>query len=334
MPSRAGSLGIDSHTRQSALFLVEVGSGTLTLWGQGMDLRDRNAERYNEDGYDDERAPNTGVRRRRVWAAVVVAVALAAVAGGVALAGTMGFGKPGPAAASTAAVVTPTASAGISTTTAPTAAPSASATSPAANASVPATGAAAAGEWKTFTTADSRASFEYPAAWRVSPTPGASAYAGNSVDVADEAGVVVASLTFGPSGGLGGACQGAVPYTVLDAVEVDLPYQATKGSVTPRFVFRALQEADHVSATYGLTNSVAGQNGTTCMFYNVVTTLADPPMYSFADQFSVRAGETQQDPARKGVKSFPSMDAARAYMQTPEYLNAKRMITSLKFTAG
>jgi len=270
-----------------------------------------------------------------VWAAAVVVLALAAVAGGVALAGTMGSGKPVPAAASTAAVGSPTASAGLSTTTtAPTAAPSVPATPPAVNASDPATAAAAAADWKTFTSADSRASFEYPAVWRVSPTPGSSAYAGTALDVADEAGVVVASLTFGPAGGLGGACQGAVPYTVLDTVEVNLPYQASKGSVTPRFVFRALQEADHVTASYGLTNSPAGQNGTTCMFYNVVTGPADPPSYSFADAFQVRVGDTQQTPARKGVKTFSSMDAARAYMQTPEYLNAKRMITSLKITAG
>ena len=37
---------------------------------------------------------------------------------------------------------------------------------------------------------------------------------------------------------------------------------------------------------------------------------------------------------RKGAKTFPSLDAARAYMQTPEYLNAKRMITSLKINEG
>ena len=142
--------------------------------------------------------------------------------------------------------------------------------------------------------------------------------------------MVVASLHVGPSGGLGGACQGAVPYTVLDSVEVNLPHQPAKGSVTPRFAFRALQEPDRVTASFGLTDTPAGQNGTTCMFYNVVTGPPEWPLYSFADAFEVRPGDTEDDPKRKGAKTFPSMDAARAYMQTPEYLNAKRMITSLK----
>jgi hypothetical protein len=154
------------------------------------------------------------------------------------------------------------------------------------------------------------------------------------VDVSDEAAVVVASLHLGPAGGLGGACQGSVPYTVLDSVEVDLPYQPSKGSVTPRFAFRALQEADRVTASYGLTSTPAGQGGTTCMFYNVVNGPAETPMYTFADAFQVRAGDPEEIPGRKGAKAFPSMDAARAYMETSEYLNAKRMISSLKISAG
>ena len=146
--------------------------------------------------------------------------------------------------------------------------------------------------------------------------------------------MVVASLHFGPSGGIGGACQGAVPYTVLDSAEVDLPHQPAKGSVTPRFAFRALQEKDRVTASFGLTDTPAGQNGTTCMFYNVVTGPPESPLFSFADAFQVRAGGSEDDPTHKGAKTFPSLDAARAYMQTPEYLNAKRMITSLKINEG
>ena len=57
-------------------------------------------------------------------------------------------------------------------------------------------------------------------------------------------------------------------------------------------------------------------------------------MYSFADAFQVRAGDPEEIPGRKGAKAFPSMDAARAYMATSEYLNAKRMISSLKINAG
>lgn len=297
----------------------------------------RNDDIFGGDPSDDAAPAGAGTRRRWPWVAAVVALALAAVAGGVAVAGTLRPADQTPAAVATTASVTPTASAAESTTPSPTAtteesvSPSASAT-PAPSAS--GTAAPSAGAWRTFTSADGKISFDYPAAWSVSAPAGAAGSGAVDVDVADEAAVVVASLHFGPAGGLGGACQGAVPYTVLDVVEVDLPYQPAKGSVTPRFAFRALQEADHVTASYGLTSTLAGQNGTTCMFYNVVNGPAESPLYSFADAFQVNTGGTEQVPNRKGAKTFPSMDAARAYMQTPEYLNAKRMITSLKVNAG
>jgi hypothetical protein len=117
---------------------------------------------------------------------------------------------------------------------------------------------------------------------------------------------------------------------VLDSVEVDLPHQPAKGSVTPRFAFRALQEPGQVVASFGLTDTPAGQNGTTCMFYNVVTGPPEWPLFSFADTFELGVGNPEGDARHKGAKTFPSLDAARAYMKTPEYLNAKRMITSLK----
>ncbi|MCX6500429.1 MAG: hypothetical protein NTU93_16790 [Arthrobacter sp.] len=282
-----------------------------------------------KDAYDDEPAKGARARRRWPWAVGAVALVAAAFAGGVAVAGNMGSADP--AASSTAGVVAPTASAVPTTTPSPTVATSASVPS------VPPTTSAAtappAASWQTFTSPDGKVSFEHPAAWKVVPPEGAGSDAVD-VDVSDEAGMVVASLHAGPSGGIGGACQGPVPYTVLDSVEVDIPYQPTKGSVTPRFTFRALQEADRVTASYGLTSFAAGQNGTTCMFYNVVNGPTWSPLFSFADTFQVNAGGTEQVPNRKGAKTFPSMDAARAYMQTAEYLNAKRMITSVKVTAG
>lgn len=287
------------------------------------------------DLYQDEwPQKNAAPRRRWPWAAAVVALAVAAVAGG-AVAGTMGSAAP---ARSTAEVMAPSASAATTTTTPSPSAATSSAVKPSASAapatSDPATPAPAPGAWRTFTSADGKASFDYPGSWSVSTPAGAAGSGDVDVDVADESGVVVASLHLGPYGGLGGACQGAVPYTVLDSVEVDLPYEPSKGSVTPRFAFRALQETDRVTASYGLTSTPAGQGGTTCMFYNMVNGPAETPPYTFADAFQVRAGDPEEIPGRKGAKAFPSMDAARAYMETSEYLNAKRMITSLKITAG
>jgi hypothetical protein len=305
-----------------------------------------NANNYDLPGGDpsgDEPSPHSGARRRWPWAAALVALALAAVAGGVAVAGNMGSANPAPAAASTASALAPSESAAPTTSivaTSASASPTAESPSPSASASTsatadPTTPAPSAGAWRTFTSANAKISFDYPAAWRASEAAaGAPGYEGIAVDVADEAGVMVASLNFGPSGGIGGACQGEVPYTVLDSVEVSLPHQPAKGSVTPRFAFRALQEADHVTASFGLTDTPAGRNGTTCMFYNVVTGPPESPLYSFADAFQVNVGSKEDDPKRRGAKTFPSMDAARAYMKTPEYLNAKRMITSLKFNEG
>lgn len=284
------------------------------------------------DPWDEEPSKDAASRRHWPWAAAVVALAVVAVAGGVAVAGNMGSVDRTPAAASTAAVITSTASTALTATPSPDAATSAPVSPSSSPTSAAAAPAPSAGAWLTFTSADSKVSFDYPAAWRVTDVSGGSG--GVDVDVANEAAVVVASLHFGPSGGIGGACQGAVPYTVLDSAEVDLPHQPAKGSVTPRFAFRALQEKDRVTASYGLTDTPAGQNGSTCMFYNVVTGPPESPLFSFADAFQVNVGGSEENPTHKGAKTFPSLDAARAYMKTPEYLNAKRMITSLKINEG
>lgn len=294
----------------------------------------RNLDLPGEEAYDDERPGRPDGRRRWPWAAALVAVALVAVAGGVAVAGNMRGQDPSPAAASTPAGTGNAASAPGTGTPSPASAPAAPASAtPTASAAAPsAAPAPSAGTWQTFTSADAKITFSYPAAWKVSEAAGDPGSV--DVDVADEAGVVVASLHSGPSGGLGGACEGPMPYTVLDSVELDLPYQPTKGSTTPRFTFRALQETDHVTASYGLTSFAAGQNGAACMFYNAVNGPAGSPFFSFADTFQVNAGLTEETPNHKGAKKFPSLDAARTYMQTAEYLNAKRMITSLKIREG
>jgi hypothetical protein len=114
-------------------------------------------------------------------------------------------------------------------------------------------------------------------------------------------------------------------------MELALPYDASAAdTITPRFAFRALQEPGRVTASYGIAGSLAGKDGKSCMFYNVVTGPAESPLYSFADATQVNTGGSEQNGNRKGAKTFPSLEAAKAYMQTSEYLNAKRMITSLK----
>jgi hypothetical protein len=278
--------------------------------------------------------------RRRRWAksAGVLTVAAAAVTAAVLVATNLGSLTADPApAGSNGGVVAPTTSPALTATTAPSAAPS-------MGTSVPASAAPTSGapvpqprEWRTFLSADGKISFDYPAQWTVAALPGAAGSSAVDVNVSNEESMVVASLHYGPVGGIGGAClQEPVPYTVLDSVVLDLPYNTSVAdAITPRFTFRALQEPDRVTASYGITSSAAGKDGKSCMFYNVVSGPAEAPLYSFADNVQVNAGRNDVESGnRKGAKAFPSMDAARAYMQTLEYLNAKRMITSLKINAG
>ncbi len=70
------------------------------------------------------------------------------------------------------------------------------------------------------------------------------------------------------------------------------------------------------------------------MFYNVVSGPPESPLYSLADVFQVSVGGSQRTDGETGFKSFGSLEEAKTYMQTPEYLSAKHMITSLKINAG
>lgn len=230
--------------------------------------------------------------------------------------------------------------AGQGTTAAPAATATASATASATAAQASSSGAAATSaapapepeKWQNYTSTGGKVSFDYPAEWTVAATPGTGGSSRVHVDVTDAEGMAVASLDFGPSNaGLGGGCQNPVPYSVLDSMELALPYNtAAADTITPRFVFRALQEADRVTASYGITGSVAGKDGRACMFYNVVSGPAESPFYYFADTVQVNAGGAEPIGNRKGAKTFASMEEARAYMQTAGYVKAKRMITSLK----
>ena len=268
--------------------------------------------------------------RKTAVAALATALLLGATA-----CGQSGAGAPAAGQGTTAApAATTTASATASATASPTTSSTAGQASSSAAATTPA--APAPEKWQSYTSTDGKVSFDYPAGWTLATPAGLGAAPNIDVDVSDAAGMVVASLHYGPSGaGLGGACQNPVPYSVLDSMELSLPYNtAAADTITPRFAFRALLEAGRVTASYGIAGRVAGKDGKSCMFYNVVSGPAESPFYYFADAVQVNSGGTEQHGNRKGAKTFPSLEAAKAYMQTPEYVNAKRMITSLKISAG
>jgi hypothetical protein len=273
-------------------------------------------------------------RQRRARVAGLMTIAAAAVTAGVLVTVNLGPLTVAPAPAGTS---TATASPALSSSPSPTPTPSPASsigdsdTAPAAPPAAPSPSPAQA--WKTYVSADGRISFEFPADWSVQqPQTINPDYPAVDAVVKDQAGRHVASLHYGASGGIGGVCSTPpVPYSVLDSVELALPYNtAASNVITPRFTFRALVEADKVTASYGITSSAAGVDGKSCMFYNVVNGPAEAPLYSFADNVQTNAGAG----GTANSKTFSSLEEARAYMQTPEYLSAKRMITSLAIKAG
>lgn len=277
----------------------------------------------------------TAIRTGVAGLAAAAVVTLAVVAGNMA---AINAPAPGPAASNTASDAAPSPG--------PTSSPTASRTADAATAPASSSAAAApttapsepallpVAAWQTYTSANGKIAFDHPAGWKVVPLTGDGAGNVVKLQVADSAGRPVAELVYGDTGGaLGGACSSEPrPYTVLDAVEMPLPYNAGASSVTPRFTFRAVETGSGVNASFGLTSSTAGTDGRSCMFYNVVNGPRESPVYMFADSLQVNSAPSPD--GATGVKSFGSVAEARAYMQTPGYLDAKRMITSLTITAG
>ncbi|MFF1385481.1 hypothetical protein ACFVWT_18150 [Arthrobacter sp. NPDC058288] len=274
----------------------------------------------------------TAMRTGVAGLAAAAVVTLAVVAGNM---GGLNSPAPGPAASNTGSDAAPSPGASASRT-----ADAAKAQASASASAVPSTAASSgpasvpAAAWQTFTSANGNVSFDYPAGWKVVPLPGDGVGNVVKLQVTDSAGKHVAALTYGDTGGgLGGACSSEPrPYTVLDTVEMQLPYNAGASNVTPRFTFRAVETGSGVNASFGLTSSTAGTDGRSCMFYNVVNGPQDSPVYMFADSLQVNSAPSPDGAA--GVKTFSTIAEARAYMQSSGYLDAKRMITSLQITAG
>lgn len=185
---------------------------------------------------------------------------------------------------------------------------------------------ATAAPWKTYVDPGKSVSFELPADWTTALVPGTSGSL-QVVEVRDAAGTKVATLTTG-GGGLGGACGPDTqrPYTVLASVPLGIPtFSKDPAAVDPRFVYRLIQGANSFFASYGIADHPAGADGMACLVYNTVTT-AKLGLLSFGDVVQLRS-----DPeGTPGTRAFATIADAQAYMQTAEYQNIQRMITSVK----
>lgn len=188
----------------------------------------------------------------------------------------------------------------------------------------PASGA----EWKSFTDSSKTITFDVPARWTTKEDIRATDK-GKSLRVLDESGIPVAMLQTELSG-FGGACGpgSMVPYHVLVSIPMDLPsMQEGAHAIQPRFVFRVQSVQGKFYGSYGITDSMAGTDGTACMIYNLVS--ASPTnSYMFGDSLQIMTSDYAGIPN----KVFSSLEEARTYVAGERFLKIQKMITSLRIS--
>lgn len=257
-------------------------------------------------------------KHRRARLAVAMTLAAAAVTAGVLVATHLGSLTMPPSPAGTAAPTagSPTASPGVSA--------SASASTPAPTSAAP---PAAQSAWTTFTDATGQATFELPASWTVSQMPQTiqgGSY--NVVEVKNPDGKKMSTLTLAYEGTGGPACPEPKPFSTLDSVVLDIPQKADKLKEHPlgpsAFVFRVIQ-SDKVYGSMALNDMELAPGTTTCGLYNGILGPDNMPFVHFGDAVWLTPD------GNEAALSFASVAEAKAYMQTQEYQDVKRMLISL-----
>jgi hypothetical protein len=223
---------------------------------------------------------------------------------------------------------TATTPAATATTPATSAAPSPSVTSTppdgkattTATAKPPAEGAA----WMTFTTADGQLAFDLPAEWNVRDPAGELPEGGGAfAEVTNEAGKPLATLRTNMA--TGSTCMEKYPFSEFESQE--LPALAQDGDV-PRYVFETRGDAtapgpaDTPAAAYGITTVEAPTGGSACPIFHFFTW---PPTAAMFGAFY-----NPENNVTPGAGSLPYLEQARKYMDTAEYQDIRRMITSLR----
>lgn len=169
---------------------------------------------------------------------------------------------------------------------------------------------------KTFTFPDGQISFSYPAEWTVrtaqAPHLPEGTNAENSLEaiLSDGTGNEVASIT---SGTYGDGAEGPVMRTVLDQAAVPGLVDINAEPVSFGFAFDSF--ADHPQFHMGIRRSHEFVSGTTS---------SGSPQIAFPNGAAV---------ARVifGEPAFPSIDAAKAWMNTEQYRQLKAILLSLKY---
>lgn len=251
-------------------------------------------------------------RRRRARLAGGLALAAAAMTAGVLVATNLG---PVTSAPVPAGPVAPTASE---------ATPAASRTAT----STPTPTRPAAAAWTSFTDGTGQATFEHPAGWTTSEAPQKTQLgAFNTVEVKNPAGKTMATLSLVYDGAGGPACPEPKPFSTLDSVVLDIPQKASKLREFPRgpsaFVFRVIK-SDKVYGSMALSDIPLDPGTVTCGLDNTILAPDNVPFAHFGDSLWLEAS------GRAAALTFDSVAEAKAYMQTQEYQDVKRMLVSLE----
>lgn len=247
--------------------------------------------------------------RRSAWSGVAVSAALLFA---VMLAGCGQTAGP-PASGTASDPITP-----ITTTVTPGQTPS--------SGGIPsATEAAAASEvWTQYTTADGQLTFDLPSIWMVRDPAGELAEGGGAfAEITNGAGKPLATLRTNMV--TGSTCAQRYPYSVLESQE--LPALTQDGAM-PRYVFETRGNATDSGsantprAAYGIVTGTAATGDSACPIFHFFNW--PPSGAMFGAFYNPENNETPGD------ASLPYLEKAKKYAETAEYLNIKRMITSLR----
>lgn len=196
-------------------------------------------------------------------------------------------------------------------------------TPPATTTAVPSP-TATKGTLKTFTTADGQLAFDLPSTWNVRDPAGELPEGGGAfAEVTNEAGRPLATLRTNMA--TGSTCIEKYPFTEFESQ--DLPALA-QGGAAPRYVFETRGDAtapgpaNTPAAAYGITTVPAPAGSTACPIFHFFTW---PPTAAMFGAFY--NPENNRTP---GADGLPYLEQARKYMDTTEYQNIRRMITSLR----
>ena len=196
-----------------------------------------------------------------------------------------------------------------------------STSSPTDTASATATSSTSSEGWTSYTTADGDLMFDYPSTWTIKDPAGeVPAGGGVFVEVLNANGKSLATLRTNMV--TGSECTQKQPYGMLDSVP--LPALAQSGQ-TPRFTFESRMDATQTDPmkmnllAYGITSSPEPTGPDACPIFHFFTWPPSGAMFGGVyNPFDTTPGNE------------PHVDTPQAYMETQEYKDIKKIITSLR----